>query len=123
MYKRQGGDCPGDVDILDVVDLNGNNPQLRLNSVIQIEMASPHGMTIIDDRLYVGEGTEGLKVFDITERSNPVLLEWNREVEAYDVMIHPTENILLTAGPDGLPGEVISSMDIPSVLPIKSEFP
>ena len=99
---RSGGDCPGDVDILDVVDLNGNNPQLRLNSVIQIEMASPHGMTIIDDRLYVGEGTEGLKVFDITERSNPVLLEWNREVEAYDVMIHPTENILLTAGPDGL---------------------
>lgn len=99
---RSEGNCPGDIDVLDVVDLNGGNSQFGLNSVNQIQMASPYGMTIIEDKLFVGEGSQGLKVFDITDRSNPQLLEWNKEVEAYDVMLHPTQNILLTAGPDGL---------------------
>lgn len=99
---RSGGDCPGDTDVLDVIDLNGTNSQFNLNSIQQIEMLSPYGMTILDDKLYVGEGENGLKVFDITDRSNPQLLEWSTEVEAYDVIVHPTKNILLTAGPTGL---------------------
>ena len=36
----------------------------------EIEMESPYGLTMIGDKLYVGEGENGLKIFDATDRRN-----------------------------------------------------
>ena len=92
--------CPGDVNALVVLDIqNINNPSPRQ----EIEMESPFGMTMIGDRLFVGEGANGLKIFDATDRLNLVLEKWDHSVEAYDVIPHPVRtDLVLIAGPGGL---------------------
>lgn len=97
---RADGPCGGFRNLLDVVDVS--NPNGNLNLLNQIEMHSPYGMAIDGNLLYVGEGRNGLKIFDITSTRNPIQLEWHQSMEAYDIIVHPSENIILLAGPDGI---------------------
>ncbi|HCY45110.1 MAG TPA: hypothetical protein DHU89_00400 [Flavobacteriales bacterium] len=93
-------DCPGDVNALLVLDLeNITSPQERQS----IDMASPYGMAIEGDILYVGNGAAGLYMYDISDRFNVTLLGTNTAVQAYDVIPHPTiTNLILTSGPNGI---------------------
>ncbi|MBR09332.1 MAG: hypothetical protein CMP48_16815 [Rickettsiales bacterium] len=93
-------DCPGDENELLVIDISSND---WVQEVQEIVMDSPFGMTLIGDKLYVGEGDYGLKVFDASDRRDLKLLESIASVEAYDVIAHPNRSdILLIATPDGL---------------------
>lgn len=93
-------ECPGDENELLVIDVG--QPDF-IEEVQQITMESPFGMTLIGDELYVGEGKNGMKVFDATDRRNLKLLRSDHSVEAYDVLSHPNRsNVLLIAGPTGL---------------------
>ncbi len=92
-------ECPGDQNELTVLDISDS---WSIRPIQTIAMESPYGMTMIGDRLYVGEGKRGLKIFDATNRRNLVLEHFDRSVEAYDVIAHPTKpNLLLIAGPNG----------------------
>jgi len=93
-------DCGGSVNLLDVIDLTSNSTQL--SALERIEMDSPFGMAIINETLFVGEGTNGLKTFDIRNERTPILTNWFQDVEAYDVMLHPNGQMLLVTGSDGL---------------------
>lgn len=97
---RSGDECPGDVNNISVVDIaNLSSPFL----IQEIEMESPFGMTIHNDKLYVGEGINGFKVFDATQRNQIFLVETNRDIETYDIIVHPSDSsILLFANPDGI---------------------
>ncbi len=97
---RSGDECPGDVNSLSVVDFNNlSNPILRQ----EIDMSSPYGMTLINDRLYVGEGEFGLKVFDASQRVALTEIETVTNVSAYDIMPHPTRtDLILLASSTGL---------------------
>ena len=65
-------------------------------------MESPFGMTLIGDKLYVGEGQNGLKVFDASQRNSLHEIKFDQTVQAYDIIAHPTnENRILISGPDG----------------------
>lgn len=97
---RVDGPCQGRQNLLDVVGLTGNGR--FLSAIERINMSSPYGMTIVDKTLYVGEGQNGLKMFDVTNERSPQLIEFNQDVEAYDVILHPTKDLILLAGPDGL---------------------
>jgi len=92
--------CPGDINALVVLDIeNLNSPQVAQ----EIAMNSPYGMTIIGDRLFVGEGENGLSVFDATDRLNPTLIFTDPSIIAYDIIAHPgDESMILIAGTDGL---------------------
>ena len=91
--------CPGDLDALIVVDIENLNFPVEVR---QIEMESPFGMTLIGDRLYVGEGENGLKVFDVSRRNSPTEIKFDRNVQAYDIIAHPTnENRILISSPTG----------------------
>jgi len=93
-------DCPGDVNALHVVDIS--NVQLP-RQIQEITMASPYGLSLIGDRLYVGEGVNGIKVFDATDRSNLTLEKSDETVEAYDIIRHPNRtDMILIAGTNGL---------------------
>lgn len=98
---RSGGtNCPGDDNLLFALDITDAS-----NATIaqQITMDSPFGMTMIGDKLYVGEGENGIKIFDATDRRNLVLETSDRSIKAYDVLAHPTRaDLLLIAGPNGL---------------------
>lgn len=92
--------CPGDINALVVLDISRFG---SVEEVQEIEMVSPYGLTAIGDKLYVGEGANGLKVFNNTNNRELELVKWDQSVKAYDVLAHPTlSHILLIAGPDGL---------------------
>jgi hypothetical protein len=62
---------------------------LQPNVIESIELESPYGMTMVMDYLLVGQGANGLTIFDA---SNPTKLEKVAQifnVEAFDVMLHP----------------------------------
>ena len=75
-------------------------------------MESPYGMTMIGDRLYVGEGANGLKIFDATLPRSLVFESWDRHIEAYDIIAHPIRTDLVqVAGPVGFSQYQIENND------------
>jgi len=92
--------CPGNINALIVIDIENLNAPSQID---EIEMKSPFGMTVSNDKLYVGEGENGLKIFDVSNKQSPQLLHWEENVQAYDVIPHPTRtDLILVAGPNGL---------------------
>ena len=93
-------DCPGNINALVVLDLQDISNPKQLD---EIQMSSPYGMSVIDDKLYVGEGENGLSIFNVKDERNPELLTLNKEIEAYDIISDPVDkNIIFIAGPKGL---------------------
>lgn len=92
--------CPGDINALVVLDVSN---EWSVNQVQEIQMSSPYGLTKIGDLLYVGEGKNGLRIFDATNERSLELVKWDQQVTAYDVLAHPTRpDQLLITGPEGI---------------------
>ena len=92
--------CPGDENALIVLDIT--DPYIPIEQA-EFVMDSPYGMTMIGHLLYVGEGDNGLRIFDATDRLNIKQIKHDKNVTAYDVIAHPTKsNILLISGPEGI---------------------
>ena len=91
--------CPGDLNALVSVNVSNIRNPFQIQ---EIPMESPYGMTLIADILYVGEGKNGLKLFDASDRANLKEIKHDSSVEAYDIIAHPTKpNLLLVASPTG----------------------
>lgn len=85
------------VSTLDVVDIsNLGNPRL----VHTQPMESPYGLGVDGTQLFVCEGNNGLKIFDITKPEQPVLKETLKDVKSFDVI--PLNKTLLVTGDGGL---------------------
>lgn len=98
---RTGDDmnCPGDENALVVVNTSNLRNPFQVQEVV---MESPYGMTLIGDKLYVGEGANGLKIFDATDRDNIVEIKHDTSVQAYDIIAHPfRQDLILIASPNG----------------------
>jgi hypothetical protein len=92
--------CPGNINALVVLDIENLDSPKELE---EIAMESPYGMTIVGNMLFVGEGENGLSIFDITDKKDPKLLKKDEEIKAYDILPHPSNaNLILVAGTDGL---------------------
>jgi hypothetical protein len=91
--------CSGNVNALQVLDIsNINSPK----DVYEVSLESPYGMAVIDNKLYIGEGENGLSVFNIDNPLQPTD-HFKMDIKAYDILKHPTRtNQLLIAGEDGL---------------------
>ncbi|MPR32227.1 hypothetical protein GBK04_02410 [Cytophagaceae bacterium SJW1-29] len=82
---------------LDVVDIsNLSSPQLKTS----LPMESPYGLGADGNRLFVGEGTRGLKLFDISNPEQPVLKEFREDIPTYDVI--PYRSTLIITGEQGI---------------------
>ncbi len=98
--------CPGDINAL--VTVNIENYQ-NIFPTSEIPMASPFGMTSKNEILYVGEGQNGLKIFDVSNPESPSLIKHDQGIEAYDIITHPSNSSqILIAGPNGLSQYLIS---------------
>jgi len=98
--RTNGDDCQGAAsDALLVINTsNIFNPEL----MEEIGMESPYGLALIGDKLYVGEGENGLKIFDASDKYNLELISHDKDVEAYDIIAHPTNvSLILVASPEG----------------------
>jgi hypothetical protein len=94
------GNCPGDENALLVLDINNLRNPIQIQ---EIEMESPFGMSKAGSKLYVGEGANGLKIFDASDKRNLSLDTWDKSIEAYDIIHHPVRtDLLLIAGPNGI---------------------
>jgi hypothetical protein len=93
-------ECPGNTNALIVLDIeNLQNP----NQVDEIEMRSPYGMAAIGNLLFVGEGANGMTIFDATNPLDLKEIKHDSNIEAYDILEHPTRtHLILIAGTTGL---------------------
>ncbi len=98
---RDGNACQGFTNQLDLIDISTiTNPTLEKT----FQMENPHGLSIDGDKLFLCEGTGGLKVFDIEEprELGNNKIDHVKDVTAYDVIAIPGESdILLMIGEGG----------------------
>jgi hypothetical protein len=87
----------GGLSSLDVVDLT--NPK-NLKLVDSQVMKSPYGLGVQGNKLFVCEGDNGLKLFDLTNPVKPVLSKEFKDIPSYDVIA--LEDHLILTGKDGL---------------------
>ena len=96
---RDGNECEDFVNQLDVVDVsNLLEPQL----IASFPMHNPHGLAVRGDILYLCEGDEGLKVFNVkeVEEIHENQIGHVKDYDAYDV-ISVSSRLLLMIGSDG----------------------
>ncbi len=96
---RDGNECTNFTNQLDVVDVSD---LLRPQLLASFPMHHPHGLSVRGNVLYLCEGDQGLKVFDV---SDPEVIDRNLLAHldryfAYDV-ISVSPNLLLMIGADG----------------------
>jgi hypothetical protein len=102
--------CPGDTNELLVLNVDENFGQVT--EIQSFSLNSPYGMTLKGNRLYVGEGANGMAVFDASNPRNLSLINIDRSIEAYDIIPHPTRaDLILIAGPEGFSQYEIKASD------------
>ena len=95
---RNGSECQGFINQLDVIDITSlTNPKL----VKSFPMTNPHGLTLNGKYLYLSEGNYGLKVLDIDNPASVKEISFDTEIASTD-LIYLGDNHLLSIGKDGL---------------------
>ncbi len=95
---RDGNECAGFDNQLDVVNIEN---LLNPFKVRTYPMDNPHGLSIRNEKLFICEGSFGLKSFDATVPGEIVQLGQINDIHAYDAILL-SENHLLVIGKDGL---------------------
>jgi hypothetical protein len=80
---RGGGFCRGFANQLDVIDISVPSQPMLVKSY---PMQGPQGLGIDGDRLFVCDGTAGLKVFDATDPLQLHSLQTMPNIDCYDVI-------------------------------------
>jgi hypothetical protein len=93
-FSRCGPAFSNQLDVIDVSNLA--IPKLLKS----YQMDSPYGLGIDNNKLFVCEGTGGLKSFDATKPLDIKQLQHFKDMNAYDVI--PLNNTLMLIGKDGL---------------------
>lgn len=91
--------CEGFDNQLDVLDIsNLQSPKL----VESYAMKNPHGLGVDGDLLFICDGDDGIKMFDIQDKLaiDKNLLAHHKNIHAYDVI--PFDHTLMLIGEDGI---------------------
>ncbi|HSI68817.1 MAG TPA: hypothetical protein VK941_01180 [Gillisia sp.] len=94
---RGGNECGQNENQLEVIDVS-NKSEPKLLEIYQMD--GPYGLGIKDDRLFVCDGTSGLKIYDSSNSPELVLTDHFQDVNAYDVI--PGESVLIMIGENKL---------------------
>ena len=96
---RSNGNCGGDVNQLDVVNIaDKSNPWL----VESFEMNDPHGVGVDGNTVFICDGDEGLKVFNDASPSNigNSLIKRYKNIDAVDII--PMNGIAMVIAENGI---------------------
>jgi len=111
---RSNSRCFGNSNQLDILDISDiQHPHL----VKTYPMHEPYGLGIVDEKLFICDGDEGLKVFDVSDKESIELIEQQVDVSCYDVI--PTTSKLIVSSSSGIPqynhqgNELITLSEIP----------
>jgi len=90
---RAGNLCGAFDSSLQIVDISDiNSPVLK----VSYEMDEPYGLGIKDEKLFICDGSSGLKVFDKSNVEKLEMLNHYNDIQTFDVI--PLENHLLMIG-------------------------
>ncbi|MDX1761699.1 MAG: hypothetical protein R3218_06050, partial [Christiangramia sp.] len=92
---RGGNQCGQNFNQLDIVDISDKQNPVIAKSY---KMNNPYGLGIKDNWLFVCDGNEGLKIFDIQNTPNLEQLNHFSNINTYDVI--PLDDKLLMVGDD-----------------------
>jgi hypothetical protein len=94
---RDGTDCGGNVNQLDVIDISTPSRPVKVKTY---PMTNPHGLGIDNGTLFVCDGRDGLKVYDAADvRSiDRNQLAHFRNINTYDVIPDDRRKILMMVG-------------------------
>jgi len=94
---RGGNLCNRGTNALEIIDIsNPYEPTLISNNPMQ----SPHGLAVVDNLLFLCEGDNGLKVFNISNEQQIEQRTHLTDLHAYDVIAR--DGILVVTGEDGV---------------------
>lgn len=94
---RSGSFCNRGANALEIIDISDPyHPVLVAN----YPMASPHGLGVDGNKLFLCEGAFGLKMFDISNEVDIQLVQTIETIHAYDVI--PRNGLLILTGEDGV---------------------
>jgi hypothetical protein len=80
---RTGTTCAGNINQLDVLDVsNLSAPSLKKT----VMMSNPHGLSKDGDKLFICDGTAGLKLYDVSTPVAPKLVQQVQGLETFDVI-------------------------------------
>ncbi|MCB9224486.1 MAG: hypothetical protein R2780_14850 [Crocinitomicaceae bacterium] len=97
---RGGTECGGFLSQLDIIDITDiQNPQL----IAEYELGNPYGLGFSNANqniLYICDGNEGLKAFDVSDPNMPELIMTNAFITPKDIIVEEDNNIIVltTAG-------------------------
>jgi len=94
---RTGTRCAGNLNQLDILDITELTKPILLNSYPMFE---PAGIGIDGTTLFICDGKAGLKVFDVKDPMKIELLNWQSDIQTYDII--PLGKIAIMIGSDGL---------------------
>ncbi|MGH1336468.1 MAG: LVIVD repeat-containing protein [Aureispira sp.] len=95
---RGGTPCGSFNNQLDVIDIsNIQSPRL----VSTTPTTHPHGLSVDNDHLYLCDGDDGLKVFDISDKQRLSQKFHEPSTPAYDAITLPNSNVVMVVGKDG----------------------
>jgi hypothetical protein len=94
---RGNGTCGGTSNELHIIDIsNLSSPVLKKT----VSLNGPYGLSKDGDHLFVCDGTDGLKVYDVTTPTSPKFLKQIPGLETYDVIAYGNNAIVVAK--DGL---------------------
>lgn len=110
------GGFENQLDIIDVSDIY--DPEL----IKSYDMHNPHGLGIDENTLFLCDGEDGLKVYDVEDSNDIDELEHYKNIDTYDVI--PLEDYLFMIGSDGFRLYDYSDLDdihLLSTIPVAPE--
>jgi len=97
--ENEGCNALGE-NTLNVVDVTSNSSASLVNTY---NLDSPYGLAMVSNYLLVGEGNNGLTIFDASSPRNPLKKVTFSHITAFDIMAHPTDqNVIIASTHNGL---------------------
>ena len=94
---RNGNECRGFINQLDVIDISN---VLKPKLIKSYPMKHPHGLSVYGERVYLAEGIHGFNVLNVKDPSDVTVLGEVTNIHSYD-MISLSKERLFMVGDDG----------------------
>ena len=92
---RGGTECGGSLSQLDILDISDiNNPTL----IGEVQLMNPYGLgfsNVNENIIYVCDGFDGLKAYDLSNPTDPDLVMLDPSLEAIDIIADGSDNLIV----------------------------
>ncbi|MBO9728694.1 MAG: hypothetical protein J7623_08660 [Chitinophaga sp.] len=110
---RSGTNCGGNINQLQVFDVSNVDNPVKLSTV---EMKNPSGLGIDKGKLFICEGTYGLRFLDASDINHITTTKLLEGVDTYDVIPFENQHRLLVSAKDGIYQYDYQNMSSPKLL-------